>query len=121
MHDLVALLAIYGPATSEELQAMHGQDREVITRTLRRWVNQGAYGAYVAGSARGAHGQTCCVWHIDAGRMDEYLAWLAAHRIQSGIQTQLLLRRKPVQWDGPILTRWLPMSPYYQLATGVMR
>lgn len=130
---IAAYLCTHGPTSSVVLAKAMGVTTSQATDAVRRPVTRARYGLYVAGIAEEPHYHHTTrprIWGIHAEVYKDYLASKGMKSKPRAIHVERVARPKaacvklpkviygpaanrPV-YTGPMLTRWLPSSPYYK-------
>lgn len=135
---IAAYLCTHGPTASVDIAKALELTTAQVSDAVRRVTTQARYGLHVVGTADPAE-HPCAplprVWAIDAGVYKDYLASKGMKSKPRAVQVERVAKPKPKAtsvkvpkviytpiaerpvYAGPMLTRWLPSSPYYQEQT----
>ena len=132
---IAAYLCTHGPTSSVGLAKALGVTTSQATDAVRRVTTRSRYGLYVAGIAEDPHYHHTTkprIWGIHAEVYKDYLASKGINAKPRAMQVERVARPRPKAtsvkepkivygpcanrpvYTGPMLTRWLPSSPYHK-------
>lgn len=132
---IAAYLCTHGPTSSVVLAKAMGVTTSQATDAVRRPATRARYGLYVVGAVEDPHCPYTIkplIWGIHVDVYKTYLASKGLNAKPRAMQVERIPRPKPKTtsvkepkiiytaladrpvYAGPMLTRWLPTSPYYK-------
>lgn len=132
IQQIAELLAKHGSLSTRELGTMMKESPERLGSAVQHVSSRARYGIRYEGKVTdGSRGGPSNLWSVDARVLRRYLAARGPYRapvkprapkvpksprVAKAAPAQVLApvaeARKPFVYTGPILTRWLPCSPY---------